>query len=188
VAFVKYRQLVLVFFMVIELGGCGSGGEIESIPASVKNRGEYSFYKGVEFLKIKNYDHALKWFSRAEIHGFSMVEVETGRGLAWSGKQKLFKADSAFSRAIKKDPTKAEAWIRRGLVRHHFNKFKKALLDFNRGLLIKPKHPVGLLGRSFAKNSLYDFKGALSDAKASKVEGATLPPGYLDILIKKSNY
>ena len=65
-------------------------------------------------------------------------QVFTNRGNAWRSKNKLDKAIADYTRAIKIDPTDADAWNNRGAALSEQNQIDRAMSDTGRRC-INPK-------------------------------------------------
>src|SRR5438876_359648 len=63
------------------------------------------------------------------------------QGKSWLAQGELEKALSEYDQAIQHDPTLAEAWYGRGVVKFLQADYESALGDLDRAIKIKPKEP-----------------------------------------------
>ena len=75
--------------------------------------------------------------------------------------QKLFRAISVFTEAIKLDPTWAEAWNKRATVLYMVGEFQKSQNDIDKVLELEKRHFGALAGQGLVNIQLQNYEKAI---------------------------
>ena len=64
---------------------------------------------------------------------------------------------------IEQDPTDAESYFRRGLLREELHELDKAIEDYDEAIRLGPKNPLAYIGRGSAWNDKREYEKAIAD-------------------------
>jgi tetratricopeptide (TPR) repeat protein len=86
-----------------------------------------------------------------------------------------------YTKAIRRKPNYANAYINRGVARHSKGDYNEAIKDYNEAIRLKPDHADAYYNRGVARNDKGDFDGAIKDYS----EAIRLQPDDADAYINR---
>jgi tetratricopeptide (TPR) repeat protein len=127
----------------------------------------------------RDFDTAIRLFSKAIEANPNNVQAFWGRGAAYQSLGELDKAIADYDETIRLDRTSVLAFINRGSTWHIKGNFEKALADFNEAIRLDPKQGTAFVRRG----SVWYTKGELDKSLADFDEAIRLNPKNSDAYI-----
>ncbi|XP_031212107.1 tetratricopeptide repeat protein 6 isoform X2 [Mastomys coucha] len=153
---------------------------LEGVIASKPDISTYALLAKAQ-MKAKRIKESVRLFKKAlELYTFSdkgpdatsvSAECLYNLGLCYMEEGNFQMAFESFTKAVKANPELAEAYYHRGLCKVKLNK-QNSILDFNRALILNPKHYQAYLSRV----AYYGLKGRYSKAILNCNEAIKLYP------------
>jgi TonB family protein len=131
--------------------------------------------KGLKFIKVEEYDNAVKAFTEAIKISEKYSPAYSGRGVAYMNLKEYEKAMEDFNVAIKKSGKIALNYKLRGEVYSALKDYNKAIKDFDRAIKIEPE----MLEAYFERGNAFRNLDKYSEAIADYTKVIELDKGYL---------
>ena len=119
--------------------------------------------KGFKFLKVGEYDNAVKAFTEAIKISKKYSPGYSGRGMAYMYLKKYEKAIKDFGTAIKRSRKTALNYKLRGEAYSALKNYNKAVQDFDRAIKIEPEMLEAYFARGDAFRNLDKYSEAIAD-------------------------
>ncbi len=119
--------------------------------------------KGFKFIKVGEYDNAVKAFSEAIKISKKYGPGYSGRGIAYMNLKEYEKAIKDFNEAIKRSGKIALLYKLRGDAYSVLKDYKKAIKDFDGAIKIEPEMPEAYFARGDAFRNLGKYSEAVAD-------------------------
>jgi tetratricopeptide (TPR) repeat protein len=91
-----------------------------------------------------------------------------------------------YNKALKINPRYAEAYNNRGVIYRKKGQFDRAISDYNKALEINPRFAESYYGRGVCYYSQKQYDKSWEDVNKAQGLGLTIPPEFLNGLIKAS--
>ncbi len=101
---------------------------------------EDSFEQGLFFAKAKQYEAAIKAFSKEIEINPHCTDAYNNRGVAWYHKGDYDQAISDYTKALDINPRYADAYNNRGVAWYHKGEYDQAISDYTKALDINPRY------------------------------------------------
>jgi len=112
----------------------------------------------------------------------SKAYAYNANGVDYQSAHYLYRAISAFTRAIRIDPMYAEAYYNRGNVYSYMGQFEKAVSDFTKAIQIDPHYRMAYYNRAITYYLNKKYDKAWDDVHKLHSLGVQLHPSFLRIL------
>lgn len=137
------------------------------------NNALYYFNRGYCHDLLREYDAAIRDYSKAVQVDPSYAEAFNARGFIYDSQGKFEKAIQDFTKAIKADPTLADAYNNRGYSRNQIQEYDLAIQDFNKAIRYDSKFAAAYNNRGSAKHSQKEYEEAIKDfSKAIAIDNS----------------
>ena len=147
---------------------------------------EFYNNRGMAYDKEGQYDQAILDYNKALNINPRYAEAYNNRGVIYRKKGQLDRAISDYNKALKINPRDAEAYNNRGVVYLWKGEFDRAISDYNKALEINPRFAESYYGRGVCYYSQKQYDKSWEDVNKAQGLGLTIPPEFLNGLIKAS--
>ena len=156
------------------LGECGTGvpapawvsacGAVaDNAKAAAADRAKALKYRGVFYVRTRDFDKAIKDFGAAIALDGNDAESFNDRALAYQMVGDLAHALPDYDKALVIDPKFQLAWFNRGNARSERGERPQAIADFTQAIALKPDFGPAYRNRGLVKRALGDIDGAITD-------------------------
>jgi tetratricopeptide (TPR) repeat protein len=131
-------------------------------PGGVRQNAVTYFRQGMNLLNQRDYDGAIKAFTKA-----LEIDPEFAGAYIWRGVARWFNRDlesalADYGQAIKIDPNEDEAYFRRALALQQTQP-ERAIADYSKAIELNPTYVGAYLNRSNVRRMQGDIEGAIAD-------------------------
>lgn len=123
----------------------------------------YYFNRGYCHDLLREYDAAIRDYTKAVQINPNYAEAFNARGFIYDSQGKFEEAIKDFSSAIKADPTLADAYNNRGYSYNQTKEYDLAIQDFNKAIQYDSKFAAAYNNRGSAKHNLKEYESAIKD-------------------------
>jgi tetratricopeptide (TPR) repeat protein len=133
--FARYFSVLLFICVALIYAGC-----VTTNP-TVRQRmdAQSAYHRGVAAASQKNYDGAIREFSKAIELDPNYADAYTNRGIAYAGKSDYDRAIADYNQAIWLDPNYADVYNNRGLAYSSKGDSNRAIADYTEAIRLDPK-------------------------------------------------
>jgi len=153
-------------------------------PEQIKQEAEAAFKSGKNYHEKKEYDMAIKEYSKAIRLDPNFVMAYVNRGRIYSRKNEFDLAIRDYTKAIKLNPTEALTYLERGKIYTGKREYDLAIKDYNETIRLEQTNTRAyhLRGHTYRRKKEYDL--AITDY----TEAISLEPVGLNYCIRGSCY
>jgi tetratricopeptide (TPR) repeat protein len=134
--------------------------------------------EGNDFFEKKDYDSAVKIYTKAIQLDPRFADAYYARGNARYDKKEYDKAIEDYNKAIELDPKDVDAYNGRGSAWYYKKKYDKAIEDFNKAIELDPKDALAYSNRAEVWAQTKEFNKAITDANYAIKLDANLADAY----------
>jgi tetratricopeptide (TPR) repeat protein len=116
------------------------------------------------------------------VFGFTRAVSWYNRGAAHAAKGEYDQAIACFDKAIRIEPSFAEAYCNRGTAYYEKGQFDAAISDFSKAIEIEPEFAQAYYNRAVAYFDKIEYDKALQDAQKAQSLGCQVSPEFLKAL------
>ena len=157
-----FRNTLMIFTLLLAL-------TLIFTPAPALADAQADFARGVAAHEVGDYEKAVKWFQKAEEHGYDEIILYVKRGNAYYALRKYGAALADYHHAVENVPDDVAArematlYNLRGLALSARGSARRALHDFKRAIELAPDEPVFWYNRHSAYSVLGQSRKARLD-------------------------
>ncbi|WP_372365593.1 tetratricopeptide repeat protein [Candidatus Uabimicrobium sp. HlEnr_7] len=132
-------------------------------PRETKEQVTNYIAEGLQYEKQKEYDLAVKSYSKAIEINSENLSAYSNRGIAYGKQKKYSLAIADFSIILKRDNNQVLTYMDRGYVYEKSGKYELAIKDYSEVIKKSPREIFGYISRGTLYGKIQQYKKAISD-------------------------
>ncbi len=158
----------IVAFLLVALGGFGTGIALFRLSTSAIAQGD-------RLVKEGRYEESIALYDRAIRMGSRPATAWTSKGVAYKRLGRLDEAVRCHNAALKANPKNEIAWCNKGDILFRAGRLEKAIECFDRAIEVRPKYAIAWNNKGAALAKM----GRFEEAKACHDRAVELKPRYV---------